>query len=191
MARRLGGGEIVPLLKYDAKDGRFQRQDRECTNGRWGNRRPTARHFRAALDLANLEVGWIRFPKGAAPELYMVPAGEDIGELPGEGFKQGVRLIALLSGEKAARELLNRGHAVGRDRRTCTTPILEERDDHPGGVPIVQVAGQPPPPPMPAAGSPTGRVQDRPDGCRGRLVCRRPSHHCRRRQPNVAARSRH
>ena len=95
-------------------------------------RRTALRDFRAALDLANLEIGWVKFPRGAPPELHLVPAGQDIGKSPGEGFKQGIRLLALLSGEKAAREMFSTAGTVWDAIDDLHDDFLAERDDHPG-----------------------------------------------------------
>ena len=56
-------------------------------------------------------MGWIHFPKGAAPEMVMVPAGEDPGEAPTKEHREGFRLIVkVLAGDdrdSSVREFLS------------------------------------------------------------------------------------
>jgi len=75
--RRSGGGDFLPVCKYDARAGRAFRVDRED-----GQNNPVdiTRNFKAVFDMENIEVGWIAFPKGAAPDFQLVPLGEEFPE---------------------------------------------------------------------------------------------------------------
>ena len=77
--RKTGGGETFPLLKFDGRVGRLYTQDREQQkNGEWQSvQNDVTDRFVAAFDIAGIEHGYMRFPKGAAPEMVMVPMGED------------------------------------------------------------------------------------------------------------------
>ena len=89
-------GSFLPLVKFDARVGSFYLLDREQSveTGDWETKqRDITDEFRAVFDLQNLEVGWIRFPKGQAPEARLVPAGQDPGEAPGDDWRQGLRLV--------------------------------------------------------------------------------------------------
>ena len=72
--RKTGGGESFPLLKWDGRVGRLYTQDREQQkNGEWQSvQNDVTDRFVAALDIAGIEHGYMRFPKGAAPEMVMV-----------------------------------------------------------------------------------------------------------------------
>jgi hypothetical protein len=75
--RKTGGGESFPLLKWDGRVGRLYTQDREQQkNGEWQSvQNDVTDGFVAAFDIAGTEHGYMRFPKGAAPEMVMVPMG--------------------------------------------------------------------------------------------------------------------
>jgi len=84
------------------RDGEWQTEQHDVTEG-----------FEAIFDLANAEVGWIKFPKGAAPEMALKPVEEDIGERPSGDHKEGLRLIVKIPGDDAGpRELISTAYAV-------------------------------------------------------------------------------
>ena len=65
-----GGGDFLPIVKYDARAGRFFRVDREE-----GTSTPVdiTRTFKAVFDFENVETGWIAFVAGSAPDFQMTP----------------------------------------------------------------------------------------------------------------------
>ena len=108
--RKTGGGETFPLLKLDGRVGRLYTQDREQQkNGEWQSvQNDVTDGFVAAFNLAGIEHGYMRFPKGAAPEMVMVPMGEDIGEMPeGENWQEGLRLQVKMPGEDFWRTMMS------------------------------------------------------------------------------------
>ena len=92
----VGGGDIIPIIKYDSKAGRVFRIDRAD-----GTNTPVdiTRSFKAVVDMENVEVGFINFPIGAAPEFALVPLGTQLPARPSDKHKQGVRLMLKLSKE--------------------------------------------------------------------------------------------
>ena len=88
-----GSGDIVPVVKYDGRAGRLSRVDRAD-----GMNTPVdiTRSFRAILDLQNVEVGWMQFQAGAAPEFTLVKLGDPMPARPTPDHKQGVRVMMLL-----------------------------------------------------------------------------------------------
>ena len=90
------GGDFLPIVKFDARAGRFFRVDRED-----GVSTPhdITRNFKAVFDFENLEVGWISFNAGSAPDFKMVPFGEDMGAKPSDNHKRGIRMAVKLGGE--------------------------------------------------------------------------------------------
>src|SRR5215831_5690839 len=108
--RKTGGGESFPLAKWDGRVGRLYTQDREQDGrGEWHSvQNDVTDGFVAAFNLASTEHGYMRFPKGAAPETVMVPMGEDIGEMPeGENWQEGLRLQVKMPGEDFWRTLMS------------------------------------------------------------------------------------
>jgi hypothetical protein len=96
-----GGGEsgdIVPFVKYDARAGRFFRNDRSEQNGAYTNNAvDITSTFKAVMDLENLEVGYLLFAAGAAPQFLLVKLGDPMPHKPADAkWKQGVRVMMKL-----------------------------------------------------------------------------------------------
>lgn len=91
-----GGGNFLPVVKYDARAGRMFRVDK----GDGGSESiDITKNFKAVIDFENVEVGWIRFGAGAAPDFQLVPIGTQLPAKPSEDHRQGVRLVVRLSKE--------------------------------------------------------------------------------------------
>lgn len=91
-----GGADFLPIVKFDARAGRFFRVDRED-----GVSTPVdiTRSFKAVFDFENLEVGWISFNAGSAPDFQMVPFGSPMGDRPSDNHKRGIRMSVKLGGD--------------------------------------------------------------------------------------------
>jgi hypothetical protein len=91
-------GDIIPFVKYDARAGRFFRNDRTEVNGAYSNNAvDITANFKAVLDLENLEVGYLLFAAGAAPQFLLVKLGEPMPQKPSDAkWKQGVRVMMKL-----------------------------------------------------------------------------------------------
>src|SRR5262245_31564394 len=97
-----GGGEnIVPFIKYNARAGRISRTDRVEEAGNFTNlETDITDNFRAVFDFENMEVGWMRFSAGVAPEFVLAKFGEKMPDEPaGDNWRQGVRLMLKLAQE--------------------------------------------------------------------------------------------
>ena len=140
--RKTGGGESFPLAKWDGRVGRFYTQDREQDErGEWQSvQNDVTDGLVAAFNLAGIEHGWIRFPKGAAPEMVMVPMGKDIGEVPeGENWQEGLRLQAKMPGEDFWRTMMSSAVGLWRSLDRLHDQYLELAPAHPGKVPVVEL----------------------------------------------------
>jgi hypothetical protein len=92
-----GGGDFLPIVKYDARAGRISRVDREN-----GESIPTdiTNNFKAVFDFENVEVGFIKFAAGMAPDFRMSrfydrkPVPDPKGD-----YKPGVRFVIKLAKE--------------------------------------------------------------------------------------------
>lgn len=94
------GGDFKPVVKYDARAGRMHRVDRtdqgkqetEITNG-----------FKAIFDLANIDVGWVRWTEGGAPEWSTVKVGQTKPQKPSNDhkpvFRCDIKLASTLGGD--------------------------------------------------------------------------------------------
>ena len=89
---------FLPIAKYDTPSGRLTLHDRAFHDGGWHtNVRDVTEMFSAVFDLEHVQRGWIRFTP--APEMVMVPVGEDPGEAPSDEYKEGLRLLMALPPE--------------------------------------------------------------------------------------------
>lgn len=93
------GADIVPFIKYDARAGRISRSDRkQLPDGSFGSEIvDITAIFKAVFDLENIEVGYLLFAAGVAPQMAVAPLGSAMPQKPvGEGWKQGARVMLKL-----------------------------------------------------------------------------------------------
>jgi hypothetical protein len=96
--------------------------------------------FVAAFNLAATEHGYMRFPKGAAPETVMVPMGEDIGEMPkDENWHEGLRLQVKMRGEDFWRTLMSSAIGLWRSLDRLHDEYCKFAKQHPGKVPLIEL----------------------------------------------------
>lgn len=91
--------DIIPFVKYDARAGRFFRNDRTESNGSYvSNPVDITSTFKAVMDLENLEVGYLLFAAGSAPAFMLVKLGDPMPHKPASDgkWKQGVRVMMKL-----------------------------------------------------------------------------------------------
>jgi hypothetical protein len=140
--RKTGGGESFPLLKWDGRVGQLYTQDREQQkNGEWQSvQKDVTEGFIGAFNLPGTEHGYMRFPKGAAPETVMVPMGEDIGEIPeGENWQEGLRLQVKMPGEDFWRTLMSSAIGLWRSLDRMHDDYCKLTEQHPGKVPLAEL----------------------------------------------------
>ena len=130
------------MAKYDAKVGKLTLLDRRIEDGSWQTvTRDVTGGFTALFDFDNLAVGWFSFPKGAAPVMQLSPVGQDVGEQPGEEYKQGLRLLlhmppALGGG---VRELISTSLVMWSAIDALHDQYLQEATKHPDQLPLVEL----------------------------------------------------
>jgi hypothetical protein len=143
LGKRKSGNEFLPSLKYDARYGRLCTQHRVMENGKWeSEQRDVTDSFRAIFDMANLQKGWLDFPKGAPPVAVLVPAGaeHDAGEPPNDNFKEGLRLLVKMN-DGEVREVLSTAVAFWNGIDALHNDYMAGVVDHPGELPIVILKG--------------------------------------------------
>lgn len=106
-----GGGDRTPYIKYNGKAGRFYRIDRTNNGGTWETDEvEITSDFQAVFDLEDgLEVGWLHFPSGGAPDIQTVKIGNAFPERPSAQHRSGFRVTMKL------------GKSVGGDVREMTS----------------------------------------------------------------------
>lgn len=136
-----GGGDIVPFVKYDARAGRFFRNDRSEVNGSYSNTPvDITSTFKAVLDLENIEVGYLRFAAGSAPEFQLVKLGQPMPAKPADAkWKQGVRVMMKLHASCGGdiRETSSNAAAFLKGVDELHTTYQAQAAANPGKLPIV------------------------------------------------------
>jgi hypothetical protein len=143
------GGDQKPLLKYNAKLGKWLLDDQ------------TLDKITMLVDLEHAEAGWVRFSEGVAPDFRLTPmsalvAGGQYPPMPSDVdakgkplFRRGFRVMVKISdqlakGRATVRELSSGSLATVRAVDRLHTAWLAERQD--GKVPVVTTEGYRPVP---------------------------------------------
>lgn len=135
-----GGGDILPIIKFDAKSGDFIQQDRENVNGTWEKKETElSLPIKIAFDFENLEVGWLSFASGA-PDFNMVKVGEAMPAKPSDEHKQAFRL-KIYKPELGVREFSHSAKTVLKTMDVLHNQYEAEKGHHDGKVPIVNITG--------------------------------------------------
>ena len=130
------GNSFMPLLKFDARVGRFYLEQRVQTSNGWEKQQTDITdRFRAVFDLANAKRGWLKFPRGAPPETVLVPAGEDPGEAPSEDHKEGFRVLVQVDG--VVHEFMSTSVGAWNAVNALHDVYIREAPKHPGEAPEV------------------------------------------------------
>jgi hypothetical protein len=133
-----GGGDFFPICQYDAKAGRVFRRDKE--QGQNAVKVDITRTFKAVLDLANVEIGWIDFPAGSAPDFVMAHINDPMPQKPASGgHKQGIRVMLKLAKECGGdvREMASSAKAFMRGLDELHTAFQAGEKENPGKLPVV------------------------------------------------------
>lgn len=136
------GGDFMPIAKYDARAGRLFRMDRVDTgSGFASDAVDITSSFKAIVDFENIEVGWIDFPPGSAPNFVLVPMGNQLPDRPSPRHKNGVRFILKLAkdcgGDKPIREIAGTSKAFLSGIEAVFTVYQAEKSKNPGKLPVI------------------------------------------------------
>lgn len=136
-----GSGSFALWAKWDARSGRWYRKNPEPGGGDID----ITNNFAAIFDLANIEVGWLLFAAGVAPNLVMSPLaeGKPLPPRPTDDHRQGVRLKVWL-----AKDCGSGLHEIAGTAKTLLQAIdklhddyLAQKDANVGKLPVVQMVG--------------------------------------------------
>jgi hypothetical protein len=139
-----GGGDFTPVLKFDARAGRFFRMDRVDTGQGFENELvDITQGIKFLADFENVETGWIIFTPGVAPDFKLVPYGTQLPDRPSPNHKNGVRFMLKLSkecgGEKPIREIAGTSKAFLSGVEAVFVQYLAEKGKNPGKLPVLTV----------------------------------------------------
>lgn len=131
-----GGGDFLPVVKFDARSGRISKVDRAQGMD------PVVtelKAFKAILDMDNLECGWMHFAAGQAPDMRLVKLGDVWPDQPTTDHKRGIRAVVKLSKENGGdlREMCGNSASFLRGFDNLHTEYLEGKDKHPGKLPVI------------------------------------------------------
>ena len=135
-------GDFMPILKYDARAGRLFRVDRENTGDGFSNEPvDITASFKAIVDFENVEVGWIDFVAGSAPDFKLVKMGETLPPRPSDRHKNGVRFILKLAkncgGDKPIREMAGTSKAFLSGIEAVFNAYLAGKGKNAGKLPVI------------------------------------------------------
>lgn len=148
--------DFLPRIQYDARAGRFFKIERTNDGGTWisvPEEMPLP--VRMAMDLENLEVGWIKL--ASPPDFRMVKLGQPLPPDPGikaaDGkpmYKQGFRCM-VFNKAIGVRLWNHTAQCVLEQVDALHDQWLAAKDANPGKVPVVaigktapRVSGKPP-----------------------------------------------
>lgn len=131
-----GSANFLPIAKYDARAGRFFRVDREDGVS---TQHDITRNFKAVFDFENMEVGWISFTAGSAPDFNMVPHGSAFPAKPSDNHKRGIRMNIKLGSECGGdcRELASTANAMLNGINALHDEYLAGVKANAGKLPVV------------------------------------------------------
>ena len=134
-------GDILPIIKFDAKGGDFIIQDRQQdADGQWGKTESELKTpLKMAIDLENIEVGWLSFSSGA-PDFQMVKIGQPMPAKPSDEHKQAFR-VRVASKALGLREFSHSAKTVLKEMDSLHNQFMAEKGANAGKVPVVEVTG--------------------------------------------------
>jgi len=138
------GGDFLPIVKFDARAGRFFRMDRVDTGNGFANEQvDITQGVKFIADFENVEVGWLNFTPGQAPDFRLVPIGYQLPDRPSPNHKNGLRFMLKLSkecgGEKPVREIAGTSKAFLSGVEAVYTRYLADKAKNPGKLPVLTV----------------------------------------------------
>lgn len=136
-----GGGDFAPYLKYDAKAGRIFRAPIKEAGEK--NMVDLTMGFAGAFDFANIQVGWLDFPSGAAPQYETRPLAQGVGDKPTKPgkWKQGFRINVVLPGVPGVFEMASNAKATIAAFNELHDKVSAAPELAAGKVPVVALSG--------------------------------------------------
>ena len=132
-----GGGDFRPILKFNAKAGRFAYRNGEGEK----EINPTNLIF----DLGNIATGWMLFREGQVPSRVYDPGHGTRAEKPSPDHKRGFTVLVAVPkdavGEDNVCEMSSTSMHLGNAIKEVWASYREGCDANPGKVPVITVKG--------------------------------------------------
>lgn len=137
-----GSGDILPIVKWDAKAGDLLRQDRyQAADGTWQKDvAEIALPVQVGMDLGAIEVGWLSFATGQ-PDFVMAKLTEPFPEKPANGDHKQAFRVRVGSTELGLREFSHSGKTVLRALDELYAQYEKEAPANQGKLPVVTFHG--------------------------------------------------
>ena len=134
-------GDILPIVKYDAKAGDFIAVNRsQSEDGQWvKSEQEIALPVNIGMDLENIEVGWMAFI-GGRPDFAMAKIGGAMPAKPSDEHKQAFR-VRIGSKDLGLREFSHSAKTVLRAMDELHSSYLAEAGANAGKMPIINFEG--------------------------------------------------
>jgi hypothetical protein len=135
-----GGGDITPIVKWDAKAGDLIKVDRENDGSGWvKNETEMTLPISFAMDFDNMQIGWLSFATGA-PDFQLVNLGERMPPKPSDDHKQCFR-VKIASGDLGLREFSHSAKTVMRAMDKLHDQFVDGQAANAGKTPVVTIGG--------------------------------------------------
>lgn len=133
------GGDFLDIVKFDSRAGRVFRVDRGSDGAKESV--DITKKFKAVFDMENIEVGFIDFPAGAAPDFQLVPLGAPFPAKRNPKAKQGLRVVMKLSNELGGsiREVSSVANVFKQGFEKLHDSYEASKAANPGKLPVVTV----------------------------------------------------
>lgn len=135
--------DFLPVLRYDARAGRFFRVDRvDAGQGFQSVLTDITDNIKFVADFENIEVGWINFQPGSPPSFALVPMGHRFPDAPTDQHKKGVRFMVKLTKEcagpegKQVREIVGTARAFLGGVEAAYVEYEKYKDANKGKLPV-------------------------------------------------------
>jgi hypothetical protein len=142
-----GGGDYLPIIKFDSRAGRLFRVDRsQGANGWESDQVDITGNASFVADLENISVGWMLFAAGGRPDFKMARLGAPRPARPSQEYREGFKLIVKLAKDCGGdvREIASNAKAVIGAIDLLHTKYEEGAKTNPGKLPVVKLTGSRP-----------------------------------------------
>jgi hypothetical protein len=131
-------GEIIPIIKYDARDGSLSRRDR--IDGEYTDV-PINKDKIGLFDIGNIEFGWIDFTNGR-PDFAVAHHNEPVPAQPTPNHKRAARILIKMTKENGndIREFAGNSQALLKGLGDLCKAYEAGAAQNPGKLPLVRLA---------------------------------------------------
>jgi len=132
-------GDILSIIKFDAKAGEFLVENRSPNgDGTWSRDYDELKlPIKLVMDLGDIDVGWLSFASGA-PDFQMVKVGDKVPAQPSPEHKQAFR-VRVFNKSLGLREFSHSAKTVMRAMDDLHNQFEAERGANMGKIPVVEI----------------------------------------------------